>query len=166
MRLYFIPCPKSVKPAKAKPKPIPTKSKFKSHNNDPTKSYKKKRTEAEVLAYAQVCRQTRLSNPTPAESAFADILLSMGIAFEREAIFVNGDRHILCDFVIRTTAGASVCIEVDGRIHSAQSGYDRGRDKWMFERYGVRTIRFTNREVLANEGAEVHDRLLPILSPT
>ena len=39
-----------------------------------------------------------------------------------------------------------LCIEVDGPIHARQRGRDRRRDKRL-ALHGIRTLRFTNREV-------------------
>jgi very-short-patch-repair endonuclease len=44
---------------------------------------------------------------------------------------------------------AKLCVEVDGGIHSRQRGRDRRRGMRL-QYDGIKTIRFTNREVLAN----------------
>lgn len=160
-----IPCkPKPRKPiARRKPlsrtsapakryKTLNTRRKFKYESN-PLKIYKRKYTDAQVAAHAQEKRRERLANPTEAEQAFMEILLSanyedhQALSFEREAIFLNGDRFILVDFLART-AGGFTAFECDGGIHDRQIKYDRGRDRWLLARWGIRTIRIKNETVL------------------
>lgn len=67
---------------------------------------------------------------------------------EREAIFLNGDRFILIDFLISKPDGTRIAIEIDGGIHSGQARYDRERDQWLEQTHGIRTIRFRNEDVI------------------
>jgi very-short-patch-repair endonuclease len=55
-------------------------------------------------------------------------------------------------------------IEVDGPIHDASVQEDAARDAWMIER-GLRVVRFTNAEVLANVD-DVMQRLLLLPAET
>jgi very-short-patch-repair endonuclease len=76
--------------------------------------------------------------------AFEQILDQLRIPFELEKVFLNGDRATLVDvFLPKHT----VAIEIDGKIHEKQRKYDAGRDRWLLETYGVKTIRFTNADV-------------------
>mgnify|MGYP001160336182 CR=1 FL=1 len=44
---------------------------------------------------------------------------------------------------------AKLVIEVDGEIHDYQQEYDLGREAEI-EKYGIRVIRFTNKEIFDN----------------
>jgi len=57
---------------------------------------------------------------------FCEILDNLGILYESEAVFLNGDRFVLIDMLVRS---AKVAWEVDGPSHQQQRGYDIGRDK-------------------------------------
>jgi len=73
------------------------------------------------------------------------MLDSMGILYESEAVFLNGDRFILADFYFKTQ---KLVIELDGSAHDDQKEYDARRDSWLLRCYGVRTIRLTTANVL------------------
>ena len=75
--------------------------------------------------------------------AFAQILDQLRIPYEIEKIFLNGDRHILVDFYLPSK---NLAIEIDGSAHDTQKKYDAGRDRWLLEAYGVKTIRLMNSE--------------------
>jgi very-short-patch-repair endonuclease len=126
-------------------KPIRAKGKFKASGANPFKTYRRKRTDAQVLAHAQQCRTERLQNRTKAEMRLCELLDAEYILYEVEKIFLNGDRHIATDVYIKS---ALLAVEVDGSAHDTQGSYDAGRDRWLFEAYGVRTLRLTNGEVL------------------
>ncbi len=59
-------------------------------------------------------------------------------------------------------AQKKLCIEIDGSIHCDQEAYDRIRSS-MMRALGVRTIRFTNEEVLGNVD-EVLNKIITIAS--
>lgn len=124
-------------------KTLQNRRKFKTHDN-PTKNYRFKFTPEETLARAQESRRERLANPTPAETAFSELLRQQGVAFQREAIFINGDRFILADFHL---AQHKIVFEIDGKSHLGQLGYDRGRDKWLEATHGIKTIRIKNEAI-------------------
>jgi very-short-patch-repair endonuclease len=52
-------------------------------------------------------------------------------------------------------ARAKLAIEVDGGQHREQAGYDAERAEWLWERRGIRVIRFTNEEALRQLDAVV-----------
>jgi very-short-patch-repair endonuclease len=126
-------------------KRILPKGKFKAHGDNPLKTYRRKRSDAEVLAHANRCRMERIQNRTRAEMRLAELLDQNGVLYEVEKIFLNGDRHIAVDFYI---SSARLAIEVDGSAHDTQKSYDAGRDRWLLGTYGVRTLRLTNDEVV------------------
>jgi hypothetical protein len=66
--------PKPIKRQKRKKFKIAKRSVFKAQGDNPLKSYRRKLTEYQVMARAEVHRQARLRNPTRAELAFAEML--------------------------------------------------------------------------------------------
>lgn len=124
-------------------KQIARKARFKSHENT-LKTYERKRSPEETKRYALHCQSVRLSNPTPAETAFAEILDRIGSKYEREKIFFYGDRFALADFYLPEM---QIIIECDGQSHREQKRHDVGRDRY-FNGLGIRTIRFDNRAIL------------------
>lgn len=121
------------------------KSKFHAQDN-PLKIYKAKHTKEGVKVYAEEFRKLRLSNPTDAEERFSELLSICEASFEREKIlyYANGIKFIIVDYFIERH---NVAIEIDGEGHKLQAGYDGGRDAYLGT-IGIRTIRFTNKEVL------------------
>lgn len=148
---------KSTKPLLAKRrKKLNNKRKF--HRNDnPLKTYHQKRSRKDVERYAEECQRNRIESSTPAEISFAAILGEAGIDYEREKIiyYANGTKFIIADFWLPSS---STSIEIDGSCHDSQKSYDSGRDKYL-NSLGIRTIRFTNKEVLKN-AQEVKERLM------
>ena len=65
----------------------------------------------------------------------------------------------MVDFYVKSS---QLAIEVDGSAHDTQKSYDAGRDKWLYEAYGVRTLRLTNDEVLKTT-QEALERIMKIL---
>jgi very-short-patch-repair endonuclease len=80
--------------------------------------------------------------------AFAEMLDRQKILYEVEKIFLNGDRWVLVDFYFKDR---KLAIEIDGSSHDDTKEYDAGRDRWLLERYGVRTVRLSNSLVLRGE---------------
>ena len=148
--------PKLRKPLKRSRKAIKARAKFKAHGDNPFKNYRRRFTDYQVMVRAEISRQARLRNPTAAELAFAEMLDGMRILYEREKIFLNGDRFILADFYFKAH---KLVIELDGSAHDDQKKYDAGRDAWLLRVYKVRTIRLTN-EMVFKKPVEV--RILAI----
>jgi hypothetical protein len=63
------------------------KGKFKAHGTNPLRIYRRKRTDAQVLAYAEQCRMQRLQNRTKAEMRLCELLDDAKINYEVEKIF-------------------------------------------------------------------------------
>ena len=120
---------------------IRPRGKFKAFGANPFKTNARKRTDAQVMAPATAYRRERLINRTRAEMAIAEMLDRHRILYEVEKIFLNGDRYILVDFFLKDRV---LAIEIDGSAHDQHQSYDAGRDQWLFESYGVRTIRLSN----------------------
>jgi len=85
-------------------------------------------------------------NRTRAEMAFAELLDRHRIQYEVEKIFLSGDRYILVDFFLKDQM---LAIEVDdGSAHDSQKKYDAGRDRWLFDAYGVKTLRIATNDAI------------------
>jgi very-short-patch-repair endonuclease len=137
---------KARKPLRRGRKPIATKAKFKDWGTD---KRSRRRTDAEVLAWAREKRQERLSNPTPAEEAFGAILRSLGITYVPEYILQNGDSHICIDFWLPKW---NLAIEIDGKeLHDKQRRYDKERSIWLAREHKMHVVRFSNLEVLSGQ---------------
>ena len=149
-------------PIKRRRTRIRKRGKFKAFAANPLKKYKRKRTDDEVMQYALQCRQERLTNRTRAEMVFAELLDRLRIPHELEKIMLNGDRCVLLDAFVPS---AMIAFEIDGEeLHARQKKYDDGRSKWLLDRYGVRTVRFTNGQVL-KETDSVARTVIEILFP-
>jgi hypothetical protein len=152
--------PKLGKRPMRKPKRIAAKSVFKAHNANPFKNYRRRFTDAQVMAKAREYRMQRLMNRTSAEIAFCAILDGLGVLYESEAIFLNGDRFVLIDILVRS---AMIAFELDGKSHDFQKSYDAGRDAWLSRIHRIRTIRLTN-EMVFKKPTEVRTLLMEALS--
>lgn len=155
--------PKPRKPLPKSTKKIAPKSRFRSYDNS-TKTYKSKRTEAEIQAYAEACRTQRLANRTQAEVRFEFMLGGLGVPFESEKILYIGDptgrimAFLITDFYCPKH---STVFELDGSSHVGRERYDDERDCYLASR-GIQTVRFSNREVF-QETQAVLERLKEIL---
>lgn len=86
--------------------------------------------------------------PTPAEARLWRILRARRLAgykFRRQ----HPIGRFIADFYC---AAARLIVEVDGPSHDNQLEYDQERTDWL-EAHGYHVIRFTNQQVLKNEGA-------------
>jgi len=68
-------------------------------------------TDAQLMAKARQCRSERLQDIPPAQRAFNELLDSMGVLYDSEAIRLNGDRFVLLDVLV---ASKKVAFEPDG----------------------------------------------------
>ena len=57
----------------------------------------------------------------------------------------------------------NLAIEIDGSSHNKRKGYDETRDKFLYQ-IGIKTIRFTNDEIL-NQINIVKNKLANLISP-
>jgi very-short-patch-repair endonuclease len=146
-----------LKRSRKKPK---ARARFIEHGKDPTKQYRRRFTDYQVMLRAEICRQQRLRNRTPAEMAFAELLDSHRILYEVEKIIQNGDKWVLLDVFIKA---AKLCIEIDGTFHKDQADYDTDRSDSLFRRHGIRTIRFSNGDVLKRSEEVMQTVLYAIL---
>lgn len=146
-------------PIKKKPYKIAAKSVFKEHGANSTKTYRRRFTDAQVMAKALECRAERRRDMPPAQQAFNELLDSMGVLYEAEAIFLNGDRWIAVDAYVKSE---KMAFELDGFQHDQQKGYDDGRSAWLLRKHGIRVIRFKNIEVF-KKPAWVKERVVEAL---
>lgn len=107
----------------------------------------------------QLARQNR-NNPTPAEKKLWHEVLCRkqfeGYKFTRQKPI--GD--FIVDFYC---SKLQLVIEIDGDTHAQNAEYDEVRTK-MLNQYGLRVLRYTNRDVLNNiEG--VHQDLTQVVNP-
>ena len=90
--------------------------------------------------------RTMRKNPTDAEAMLWHVLRhdQLGVRFRRQYHVAGRILDFYCPAL-------KLCIEVDGGIHRSlvAKKEDEGRDVFLLE-YGVRTLRFTNEEVLEN----------------
>lgn len=101
----------------------------------------------------ELSRKNR-NNPTEAEYVMWRFLRKTKYKFVRQKPILR----FIVDFYCKKL---SLVIEIDGEIHNNRKQYDRGRDQYL-EALNIRTVRFTNNEVL-NDFNKVLERLLPFL---
>ncbi len=117
------------------------------------------RTNRGHLRYLEELRQLSINNrnhPTEAEYIMWQFLRKnkYGLKFVRQKpIF-----RFIVDFYCRKLL---LVIEIDGGSHNKKKIYDLERDKYL-ESVNIKTLRFTNDEVL-NNFSNVLERLLPFL---
>jgi very-short-patch-repair endonuclease len=100
----------------------------------------RRRMDAEVWAFATKRRAERLAKRSKAEIKLAEILDGMAVRYEEEYPVQNGDSCIHLDFYIPS---AKLCMEADGLQHEhwRHRQHDQGRDAWLLQAHGVRTVR-------------------------
>ena len=105
------------------------------------------RTLAERAEFVERAAAHMAANPTKAEDALYDILIPLGFIpqWSVGGSTKNGGAWIyILDFY---HAKLKLCVEVDGGVHRKQKGRDRRRDTRLAGE-GIRTIRFSNNQVL------------------
>ena len=92
-----------------------------------------------------------VAEPTEAEALLWTRLEPLGFARQvpMSGFTKNqGEWSYILDFLSRRHGVSGwLCVEVDGGVHSKQKGRDRRRDTRLAT-IGIKTIRFTNKEVL------------------
>jgi leucyl-tRNA synthetase len=114
-------------------------------------------TDAQTWSTSIVNAKEMRKNPTEAESMVWDRLKASqtGYKFRRQHPV---DKYIV-DFVCLKKG---LVVEIDGKIHDEQKDYDAVRTNQL-EKYGLRVIRFTNEEVIADT-ENIINKILTILS--
>ncbi len=102
-------------------KRIKARAKFKAHGGNLTKTYRRRFTDYQVMIRANICRQERLRDRTPAEVAFSAMLDDLRILYEVEKIFRNCDRWVLLDFYFSSARSA---FEIDGKSQVGHENYE------------------------------------------
>ena len=111
------------------------------------------------LIYLEELKQLSIKNrknPTEAESIMWQFLRKnkYGYKFVRQKPIFRFILDFYCSKLL-------LAIEIDGDSHDKKKNYDQTRDKYL-ENVNVKTLRFTNDEVLNNFNS-VLKRLLPFL---
>jgi hypothetical protein len=136
-------------PIRRSRKPIASKSVFKAFDPLGRRS-KRYRSDAEVWAFAMTKKAERLANRTNAEIRFCEMLDDLAVDYEPEAIIQNGDSFVLIDVLVKKPH--VVAFEIDGSAHTRQKKYDIQRDRWLANKRGIRTFRFTNKQIYKDLG--------------
>jgi very-short-patch-repair endonuclease len=105
---------------------------------------KRRLTDTDVRQAAQECRTRLLAQLTPEEIELYAILDRLGVNYERQRIFQNGDRWVMVDAFLPRVR---VCLEADGFQHRANRQYDHKRSLWLAEVHKVSVVRFWNSEI-------------------
>lgn len=114
-----------------------------------------KRCENEVSAFLAANAERMRLAPEPAEAVLWEHLRPLGFR-RQEPIHGKtkngGDWRYVLDFVKISRwfeGGLGLCVEVDGSSHRKKKGRDRRRDTRLAT-IGIKTLRFSNREVLCD----------------
>jgi len=97
-----------------------------------------------LLELRELARKNR-KNPTEAEEVMWQRILrynDLGYKFTRQKPI----GRFIVDFYC---SKLNLAIEIDGSSHDKRKGYDQARDLFL-KQIGIKTIRFTNEEVLNN----------------
>ena len=92
---------------------------------------------------------------TPAEGGMWNYLKGRqvgGLLFRRQYSIDNYILDFYCPAI-------KVALELDGESHMAHLDEDRGRDQYLLERYGIKTIRYENRHVFERPQQIINDIL-------
>jgi hypothetical protein len=91
--------------------------------------------------HAECNRQGRLNDPTSAELAFAALLDDMRLFYDREKVFLNGDRYILADFYFnsRKLVSSWTAPPMTGRKITTLAGIDGCSRSMASERFASTT---------------------------
>ena len=119
---------------------------FRSRDRAPKEAMKRSKSEIDAFLNAKADEMRR--NPTEAEAALwieLDSRWHFLFQYPQTGTTKNGGRwsYILDACHLET----GLCIEVDGSSHRNRKGRDRRRDTRLAT-IGIRTIRFTNKDVL------------------
>lgn len=117
-------------------KPIARKAVIRVYDH-PFKRFKLQPTE-NIRRKAEACRAEQLAAQNPAEIAFKELLDAVGLDYEYQKIIYRTGSFVCLDFLLKE---AKVCVELDGKSHETTRGYDSGRDRWLLEAHGVKTVR-------------------------
>jgi very-short-patch-repair endonuclease len=140
--------PKPTKKPKKPWKPITRspikkcKGSFKASDNG---KRTRRRTDADVMAWALQKQAEKLRDLSPPQMAVGAILREFGIRFEFEKIWPNGDNPCFSDLYL---PDHRLTIEVDGDFHKDQRRADTGKAMYIARQFGVGTMRFWNKDCL------------------
>jgi very-short-patch-repair endonuclease len=122
--------------------------------DNPLKSYRQRYPNERLRQWAEEKRAGQLGREGqriwPGEIAFKRILDNLKVYYACQFIIYRTGSFILLDFFVPSR---KVAFELDGTTHAQQREYDAGRDKWLLETQGIRTIRISNLTALRNSKA-------------
>jgi very-short-patch-repair endonuclease len=124
--------------------------------------HKRRRTDAEVMAFAWKRRLERRQNPSKGEVALRAILDEIPVIYEREKIVQNGDGAIYLDFYLHDYR---LCIDCDGlqHEHPRHKKHDAARDAWLLLFHNIKTIRFPAQQIF-KQPQEVKAKILEAIN--
>lgn len=104
----------------------------------------------------EIARQNR-KNPTQAEFIMWQYLRKnkFGYKFTRQKPIYRFVLDFYCSKLL-------LAVEIDGESHNNKQSYDLERDKFLENILKIKTIRFTNDEIL-NNFKEVKEKFLPLI---
>lgn len=96
-----------------------------------------------VLPHKPWLARRMRTNPTFAEKIFWERVRckKLGVKFRRQAIVLGWIVDFYCPSL-------KLIIEIDGKVHAARASEDQKRDRIIFQRTGLRTLRISNRDVI------------------
>ena len=111
-----------------------------------------KHSQEEKTTFTAQCALQMAAEPTEGELALYAIVESLG--FKRQQVIVGFTKNGGSWFYVADAyhEGLKLICEVDGSAHRNRKGRDRRRDTRLADE-GIRTVRFTNKEVLKNPSA-------------
>ncbi len=93
-----------------------------------------------------VARELR-KNQTEAEIRFCSFIKNVDILKDYKFTSQKPIDNFIVDFYCSELL---LVIEIDGEVHNFQKERDKERDQILVQKYGLKIIRFTNKEVLEN----------------
>lgn len=118
-------------------------------------NYRTQRGNVRYLEELRTLSRNNRNNPTEAEHVMWRYLRKTKHKFIRQKPILRFILDFYCSKLL-------LAIEIDGGSHDAKQNYDLERDKYL-QNLNIKTIRFTNEEVLNNFN-KVLERLLPLLT--
>ena len=122
---------------------------------------KRRRSDADVYAYAMTVRTKLLREIPRAQQLFNEMLDGERILYEAEKYIQNGDVPLFIDGYVRSK---KIGFEIDGSTHDNTKRNDAGRDSWLWYWHGIKVHRFSNQDVYKRL-AWVRQRVLELVSP-
>jgi very-short-patch-repair endonuclease len=98
---------------------------------------------------AKIYSDTLRRNAMPSEQMLESAMRKQRWLFTTQAMLRKEDRFYIADFLIELV-DARMVIEVDGPSHYNRKQYDADRDRWIWQQFRYRIIRFHAHDILTN----------------